>query len=219
MAARGATERLPRLVGGRLCLDFANTIGGRGGAIPDEYLFDYPDLVAWARYVGVVDAAGAERLLAAAEGEPEAAGAVFDRAIALRETIYRLGSALAAGAAPPPADLDALRRAHLDAFAHARLVPAGTGLAWAWEEPGECLDRPLWPVVRSAVELLTSAEVGRIKECPGGGGGPCTWLFLDSTKNAARRWCSMAECGGEVKARRQTARRRAARAAGAARRA
>jgi len=211
MGARGAAERLPRLVGGRLCLDFANTIGGRGGSPPDEDLVDYADLVAWARYVGIVDPAGGERLLAAARRDPGAAEEVFRRAVALRETIYRVGSALAAGEAPPD-DLDALRRAHLDALAHARLVPAERGFGWAWAESGDDLARPLWPVARSAIELLTSPEVGRVKECPGGGGGPCTWLFLDTTKNAARRWCSMAACGGEVKARRQTARRRAARA-------
>jgi predicted RNA-binding Zn ribbon-like protein len=46
---------------------------------------------------------------------------------------------------------------------------------------------------------------------PAGPSG-CGFLFLDTTKNRGRRWCSMGECGGQVKASRQTARRRAARA-------
>ncbi len=28
----------------------------------------------------------------------------------------------------------------------------------------------------------------------------CGWLFLDTTKNRSRRWCSMAYCGNRVKA-------------------
>ena len=96
----------------------------------------------------------------------------------------------------------------------ARLVPTRGGVAWAWADDDGALDRVLWPVVWSAVELLTSADLGRIKECPGGGEGPCAWLFVDTSKNAIRRWCSMAECGGEAKSRRQTARRRVARASG-----
>jgi predicted RNA-binding Zn ribbon-like protein len=64
-----------------------------------------------------------------------------------------------------------------------------------------------WPVVRSAVELATAGPLERVKQCPAPEG--CGWLFLDTTKNRIRRWCSMDECGGQAKARRQTARRRA----------
>lgn len=42
--------------------------------------------------------------------------------------------------------------------------------------------RPLWPVVASAVELLASPELGRVKVCP----ARCGWLFLDTTKNGRR---------------------------------
>lgn len=214
MGTGGAAVRSPRLVGGRLCLDFANTIGGRGGEAPDEYLVDYDDLIAWSRYVGSIDAAAAERLRASARRDPDRAWAVVGWAVALRETIYRVASALAAGSEPLPADLEALAAAHRDALAHARLVPTNAGYDWCWDGAGDDLDRPLWPVASSAIALLRSGEVRRVKECPGSGDGPCTWLFLDTSKNAARRWCSMAECGGQMKARRQTARRRAARRGG-----
>jgi predicted RNA-binding Zn ribbon-like protein len=63
---------------------------------------------------------------------------------------------------------------------------------------------------RSAVELLTTGDLRRIKVCENPYG--CGWLFYDGSKNGSRRWCSMEECGGQSKARRQTARRRAARA-------
>jgi predicted RNA-binding Zn ribbon-like protein len=44
-----------------------------------------------------------------------------------------------------------------------------------------------------------------VKQCPHGG---CAWFFLDASKNASRRWCSMQDCGAKVKSRRQYQRRK-----------
>jgi predicted RNA-binding Zn ribbon-like protein len=54
----------------------------------------------------------------------------------------------------------------------------------------------------------TAGPLDRVKQCPPG----CAFLFFDASKNRIRRWCSMDECGGQEKAKRQTARRRSARA-------
>ncbi|WP_344746998.1 CGNR zinc finger domain-containing protein [Streptosporangium vulgare] len=35
----------------------------------------------------------------------------------------------------------------------------------------------------------------------------CYWLFLDTSKNGRRRWCSMTTCGSRDKARRYYAAR------------
>ncbi|MGH2615819.1 MAG: CGNR zinc finger domain-containing protein, partial [Thermomicrobiales bacterium] len=68
-------------------------------------------------------------------------------------------------------------------------------------------DRILWPVARSAVDLLMHGETSRMKECAEAAGG-CSWLFYDTSKNASRRWCSMEGCGSSVKMQRYHARRR-----------
>jgi predicted RNA-binding Zn ribbon-like protein len=36
----------------------------------------------------------------------------------------------------------------------------------------------------------------------------CSWLFVDRSRNGSRRWCSMGECGAQVKMRRYRAARR-----------
>ena len=59
----------------------------------------------------------------------------------------------------------------------------------------------LWQIARSAVELLTSDEVRRVKQCD-----RCDWLFLDRSRNQKRRWCSMSACGNRVKMSRRYAR-------------
>ena len=39
----------------------------------------------------------------------------------------------------------------------------------------------------------------------------CFWLFLDTTRNRSRQWCSMTSCGNREKARRHYQRQRAQR--------
>jgi len=64
----------------------------------------------------------------------------------------------------------------------------------------------LWPLSRSAAELLTSADLAFIRECQG---EDCGWLFLDTSRNRTRRWCDMRDCGNLAKVRRFRRRRRA----------
>ena len=89
----------------------------------------------------------------------------------------------------------------------ATLVPADERFTWEWRPDEQRLDQLLWPVARSAVELLTTGDPRRIKVCENPYG--CGWLFYDGSKNGSRRWCSMEGCGSQVKMRRQYAKRRA----------
>ena len=178
-------------VGGDPALDFANTLGGlRDGPWDDEWLHDYADLASWARHTGVLDAYAA-------------------RALALREQIHAVFDALAAGADPPRAALAALEAAHRDALGRAALVPAGARLDWTFADDGEDLDRPAHYAALAAVDLLRSDRLARLKQCAN-----CRWLFLDASRNASRRWCSMAHCGIDAKVRATRERRRAPRRAG-----
>ena len=67
----------------------------------------------------------------------------------------------------------------------------------------------------TTAELLTSKDLKRLRTCAN---PRCGWLFLDTTRNGLRKWCSMAECGGRAKAKRyyeshKKRKKRAARAA------
>jgi predicted RNA-binding Zn ribbon-like protein len=191
--------------GGDLALDFANTLGGlREGPWDDEWLHGYEDLADWARHAGALAPSDAAALRRRAAAQPRAAAAAYARAIALREQIHRVMAAVAAGDAPAAADLDALRAAHAGAVAHAALAIRGDRAEFTWS--GDALDRPLWPVALSAVDLLRSDRLARLKQCRN-----CRWLFLDASKNASRRWCSMAHCGTGAKVAATRARRRTAR--------
>lgn len=195
------------LPGDRPCLDFVHTAEWRETATPEEYLTTYADLVEWSQRAELVREGEANRLLAAAALRPVDAAAVLGRAIALREAMYRIVLAATQEHPAEPADLATLNGALAGALIHLRIVPAGAAYTWAWAGDNDALDRMLWPVVRSAADLLASEELRHVRKCAGEG---CGWLFLDTSKNQSRRWCTMETCGNRAKARRHYQRTRRA---------
>ncbi|MDD5265163.1 MAG: ABATE domain-containing protein [Candidatus Bipolaricaulis sp.] len=202
--AKGQIQRL-KLVGGALCLDFANTTGWRPDPGDEEYLRDYEDVVVWAALAGAASETEARRLLRRAKSDPERARAVHARAVALREALYRILSASAAGHLAGSRDIDAVNQVVHDAYRHLCIAPHDGGFAWEWDGARDALELPLWKVARSAADLLVSSELRRVRECSG---HRCDWLFLDASRNRSRRWCDMANCGNRAKARRNYERRR-----------
>lgn len=199
-----------RLVGGKICLDFANTIEARGGMCPHECLHHFTDLLRWGHYVGLLPEELVQRLLEQARERPTEATMRYEQALALREAIYRIFSASAHGMRPASDDLAYLSISYATALTHARIVLTPGGFAWAWNDEENGLDGLLWLLAKSAVELLTSPDMHQVKECPGSKG--CGWLFLDTSKNGSRHWCSMEGCGSRAKRQRQYGRQRSIRA-------
>ena len=201
----GTRAAILPLIGGPLCLNFTNTAHGRGTAGHTDNLVDYSALIAWSKHAQAIDRGEAETLMTAAARHPRAAEAVRRRAIELRERLHRCFLALNRGGKPEPADLQGINEELTHALPHARLEPDDGGFTWAWDDE-PALDRMLWPIVRSATQLLTAPELPRVKQCAGHG---CGWLFLDTSKNGSRRWCEMEVCGSRAKARAYYARRKA----------
>ena len=193
------------LVGGRLCLDFCNTVTDRAGT-PVERLHDYADLVGWAWRAGVLNAEEASRLRRSAARNATAALAVLRRAVGLRDGMHGIFSALATGRVPRPPDLELLNAELASALSRSQVVSTDGGFAWVWSEGGRALDCMLWPIARSAADLLTGGELLSIRECRG---EACGRLFLDTSRNRTRVWCDMKVCGNRAKARRHHERVRA----------
>jgi predicted RNA-binding Zn ribbon-like protein len=187
------------LVGGSLCLDFVNTVSTRIEALCREYLTSYGELVVWSRHVGILTTKEAQVLEDNAACHPDLAGATLDRAIAMRETLYRVFSRIAHDQEPDRADLATLNLVLREGLSRMEILPAGQWFAWTWVLDEEELDRMVWPIVRSAGDLLTSEDLERVRQCARDG---CDWLFVDLSKNHSRRWCSMDMCGSRVKSRR-----------------
>ena len=186
------------LSGGCLCLDFANTWGDRERPATD-LLQSLDQVLAFARQTGLLAQEDVDALTALARKDPAAAQGALVRARELREAIYSLCSDQAAGRPPGAGPLRAFNLALAEALPHLRLQAEAEGYGWGWEGTRTSLTAPLWPILRSAAELLASPDLVRLREC---GGTQCNWLFLDRSRAGTRRWCSMTSCGNRAKARR-----------------
>jgi predicted RNA-binding Zn ribbon-like protein len=189
------------LAGGRLCLDFTNTVSDQFAEARRDKLESYAVFLAFAEQAGAITGKQARALRRAAAADPERAARALERARGLRDALFRIFYARSRDTRVPEADLAALNAALGEALAHRRVVRAGDGYQLDFERDGEDVDAPLWPIVESAADLLTSERCDRVRVCSGEETG-CTWLFVDESKNQSRRWCSMSDCGNRAKARR-----------------
>lgn len=193
-----------RLIGGEPCLDFANTVNGHTRSSRHEYLHDFRDLVLWSQHATLVTPKQAKVLLKNATAQPSAAAHVYRTAIALREVIFRVFAALAIGGEPDQGDLNQLSAAWQEAQRHACVAPFQTGFSITWDDDPTFKRIPRSMCI-SAINLLTSEKIKQIRECAG---EHCDWLFIDSSRNHLRRWCSMDECGNRAKMRRRQFRKK-----------
>lgn len=201
---QGALDHFPRLLAERLCLNYVNTLEKWLKEGPAEFLPDFAELARWGQHVRVLSATEVERELQWAAAFPGEANALFERAHLLRNALTSIFTAIAHGESPSEADLAMLESEYRLAAPSLRPRPDGEHYAWQWTGQSRPVERLLWEITDSAVRVLTTDDLSRIKECPGA--NDCGSLFYDTSRNGTRRWCSMEGCGSRVKMRRHYAR-------------
>ncbi len=206
MALASPTQSPFELSGGSLALDFVNTWADRARPGTDQ-LESFRRLLDFAREAGLLDKNQAKTLETSAKQDTSAASETLRAARRFRESLYCLFSSKINGHSPDPDDLARVNRCIRTAFPNLEIKSLGEALVWARNNGPARLDSLIWPIIRSAAELLTSPEIGLVRQCEGEG---CTWLFLDRSRTGQRRWCSMASCGNRAKARRHYHRQRTA---------
>lgn len=204
--AENAAWPVPFFFGGRLCLDFVNTVNCRSKPATKDYIPDMAALLGWCSQLTVFDAETLTRLQTMAEKNAPVAKAAHARATRFRETLFAIFQNTIIGEDPPKDALGALGELVSAGRQRQCLKKVAERFVWSWEKSRLDLDAPLLAVALSAEAMLIDGDLQRLKACPGPEG--CGWLFYDETKNASRRWCSMEHCGGAAKARRHAARLR-----------
>lgn len=189
-------DRKFELLGGALCLDFANTIHEYGASDPREELHSFQDLLSFAHQAGAVTERDAAILSNRAAINPSMAIKTLTEAREFRRSLYRSFSAIAHGKNPSSADVAYFNRLIPRTMQNLRVQTKGHDMAWVWRKDHRNLEPVMWPIVQSAFELLTSDERSLVRECES---EDCTWLFLDKSKNRTRRWCDMKICGNRAK--------------------
>lgn len=171
---------------GSFALDFAYT-GTMAGDQLTERLHSPDDLAGWLRErfpVAVGDARSRD---------------LFD-AIALRDAIGRMALAAARGEPARTTDIDVV---NLYA-ATPDIPPVLEGGSRQAGRSVQTVGQALSTIARAAVDLFDEANAERIRECSGEG---CSIVYLDTSRAATRRWCSMQRCGNRAKVRAHRARK------------
>jgi predicted RNA-binding Zn ribbon-like protein len=182
-----------------LGLDFANTIEWRNGAKREDSLKTFESLVDWSVKEGIVSRGDTSSILRRAR-EEHTEDVTLRKAIQLREAIYRIFSSVAHDRHPDDRDISTLNRFLSDYPVSSSVVRTGQEYSWVVMPGSGAEGRMLWPIARSAADLLTSDLLGKVTECANEEEG-CGWVFLDKTRSGTKKWCSSKGCGNRAKVR------------------
>lgn len=111
----------------------------------------------------------------------------------LRDAIYTLVTSLMNDERPGPSATATLNR--FAAHPPMRLALSGSGKDLE-KELDHTIAEGLSTIARSAITLVVSPSLGRVRQCAG---PTCSMLFLDHSRPGTRRWCSMNRCGNKQK--------------------
>lgn len=171
-----------RFDAGRLCLNLLATLGRRG-AVPVERLPTPRDVADWLMDAGLLETP------APVEEHQR------DQLRGLREAAYRLVDARRLHQAPDGDAVALLNQWAGQPTAVPRLAADGANATYHSPQPvAACLAT----LARDTISLVTGPEMARVRACAA---PECRMLFLDHSRGAHRRWCSMTRCGNRAKAR------------------
>ena len=202
---------------GNVSLDFINTLDDRPSSEPKELLKNYYDLARFGEDAGILTAEQLDFFYERVHLMPDEAEEAMRRAINLREALHAIFSALMNKQPAPQLAMDRLNANLHDAALHSRLVQPKMvenkmskvegRLEWRFDDLTSSFNAVLWPIARAAGDLLASPDLALVRACSS---PTCQWLFLDTSKNHHRRWCSMKQCGNRAKVRRFYAKKKTA---------
>jgi predicted RNA-binding Zn ribbon-like protein len=200
----------------RLCLDFANSMAWRRSEAPEERLGTPLVFLAWCRDNGLIGPATAKAVAARWQVSPREGDQTLERAVFVREAIYRVFRAITLNEEPAAGDVDRFNEALALVPQRKRLEIGEGGIGWALSGSTSPEMGAIAQIIWSAADLLSSERRLRIKQCEDPRG--CGWLFLDESRAGTRRWCSMGDCGNRAKAHRHHLREKRKRSKGKTRR-
>jgi predicted RNA-binding Zn ribbon-like protein len=191
---------------GHLVLDFVNTLEWRNSSNPHESLYSFEDFIEWAHQGGVLSESDIETIATENKGTSDGTKSSLAHMLGFRERLYRIFSSASAGLSPTIEDLENLNESISMSRSHTKLEWDGDKFNWGWRPESNLVERLLWVITQDAVDLLTSDLLIRVGECADDRG--CGYLFVDTSKNRSRKWCSMEACGNRAKARKHYQRKK-----------
>jgi len=181
-------------VGECLCLNFLNTRIVVNGRLVDLFQ-DFPDWVEWSLMAKVLNPSQARQAFRRWKRSLKVTGA-FEVAKAFRESLRGAVEHIAQGEKVPETTIGGINALLRHPIGYSSLAHGPDGLEvqrhLVFEEPIDMLV----PIAESAADLFSHGDGSLIKKCEN---PACVLYFYDTTKNHARRWCSMSVCGNRMK--------------------
>jgi len=175
-----------RLDGGRLCLDFVNSIHNRYAVEVEDYLHHPERFIDWCIRAGALHIDEHVGLPRSADRRT----ALMLEVVTLRDHLHALFAARIDDVQPPPAAVRGL-----DGWLHRawndQMLGADGQMHWRTDALDARL--PLKRIALDALDLFGDPSISRLRRCDNT--TSCGWLFLDTSKNQRRRWCAMETCG------------------------
>ena len=186
-------------VGNLLWLDFVNTEAIADGKRAD-LLTGSADFADWCVEARVLEAAEADAI-------PAADGELLTEARAFRAVLRQMAGTIANGEGIDEATIAEINRWLARRNLRLTLERTETGYAktarQSWAEWRDLLA----PIAESAADLQAAGDLSLLRKCEN---PQCILYFYDTTKNHARRWCSMSGCGNRRKVAEHYKRKKAA---------
>jgi len=173
-------------IGGRTCLDLSNTFDHLHTPPEYDFLTNRGIAIRWAQVGRILPT----KNLPTEESYP------LERLLQTRELLFKLFLPFTRSSLPAKDDLDSFNNLLQNKTAKTKITASKQGFLLTFNST-DALEQIEYEAIRSAADLLLTIQSGRLKQCEG-----CGWLFYDTSRTHARRWCSMQLCGNRAKARR-----------------
>lgn len=178
-----------QLVGGRLALNFVNSI----------HLTESPTLEEFIRFLQTTDIVSPERgarLLNLPQTDQRTAETLLSRVKRLEAALRQAFSALARREKISKEWVEPINEILRITEGHDELILENAEWSLEFMAREDGLDWLLAAIARSAAEILVEGPAARVRVCANPG---CGLFFSDMSRTRRRRWCSMARCGNRHK--------------------
>jgi predicted RNA-binding Zn ribbon-like protein len=186
------------ILGGRLGVDFANTVSNRRG----ENLEDWNGLVGFLLAARLIDKDRSIGLEQLEKDSPEGTQEVMRTALELRDSLRSAFEAIATRKRMDPLWVDPINRILRLTDGHDELLEvsgaARNSARWQLQFVAreQRLEWLLAAVARSGAEIISEGPEAPVRICAN---PQCGLFFYDTSRTGKRRWCSMAVCGNRHK--------------------
>lgn len=174
-------------LGNALWVDFLNTQPAVRGGVTDELIED-PD--AFRRWAVAAGECNPDDRFTPDQGDVE-------EALRLRAVLREGAENLLAGRAPPKTTIRAINERLIRSPVTTTLVERDSGWHLTPSFIAGSATALLGRIAADFAQTMVSGRPDRLRRCEH---PSCVMLFIDTSKNGKRRWCSMETCGNREKA-------------------